>query len=272
MFTAEQRDDVRNRVLELARADTRVIAGALTGSTAFGAGDAWSDIDVAFGIADDIPLEAVLDDWTQVFDREFSVLHHFDLRSGSSIYRVFLLPSGLEVDVAVTAGKEFGARGPHFRALFGTSHQLQATQPPSARYLIGLCWHHVLHARSCIERNKPWQAEYWISEIRDFILTLACIRLGENALYGRGIDRLPSAVTDPLADALVRSLDESELRRALAVATRCLIGELEEWDSTLWARLKPLLQEFGAPQVEASALPKSKPLQKPRQNIPNKMR
>jgi hypothetical protein len=77
--------------------------------------------------------------------------------------------------------------------------------------------------------------------------------LGEDAREGRGLDRLPPAVTDPLADALVHSLDESELRRALVVATTCLIGELEEWDSTLCARLKPLLQEFGAPQAEASA-------------------
>src|SRR5436190_990506 len=141
MFTAEQRDQVRNRVLELARADPRVTAGALTGSMAFGAGDVWSDIDVAFGIADGIPLEAVLDDWTQALEREFSVLDHFDLRSGPSIYRVFLLPSGLEVDVAVTPGAAFGARGPHFRVLFGTTHQLEATPLPDARYLIGLCWH-----------------------------------------------------------------------------------------------------------------------------------
>src|SRR5450759_4012657 len=138
MFTTEHRDQVRHRVLELARADPRVTAGALTGSTAFGAGDAWSDIDVAFGIAGGIMLEAVLHDWTQVLDREFSVLEHFDLRSGSSIYRVFLLSSGLEVDVAVTPGEEFGARGPHFRALFGVTHQLEATPQPGASYLIGL--------------------------------------------------------------------------------------------------------------------------------------
>jgi predicted nucleotidyltransferase len=91
MFTAEHRDHVRNRVLELARSDPRVTAGALTGSTAAGAEDDWSDIDVAFGIADGITPETVLHDWTQVLDREFSVLDHFDLRSGSSVYRVFLL-------------------------------------------------------------------------------------------------------------------------------------------------------------------------------------
>jgi predicted nucleotidyltransferase len=250
MFTAEHRDHVRQRVLEMARADPRVIAGALSGSTASGSGDEWSDIDVAFGIAEGNALEKVLQDWTQALDREFGVLDHFDLLAGSSIYRVFLLPSGLEVDVAVTPEEEFGARGPNFRTLFGTARQLEATPQPGASYLIGLAWHHVLHARASIERNKPWQAEYWISGVRDHTFALACIRQGENAIYARGVDRLPYAVTNPLADALVRSLDKLELRRALAVATRCLIRELEQYDPAFCARLKPLLQEFGAPKAE----------------------
>jgi hypothetical protein len=116
---------------------------------------------------------------------------------------------------------------------------------------MGLCWHHVLHARACIERHKPWQAEYWLSELRHHLLELACLRLGEHALEGRGFDRLPSRVREPLAEALVRSLTEAELRRALAVATRGLIAELEAWDASLCARLSPLLHEFGAPQAEA---------------------
>src|SRR5437588_6970829 len=111
MFTAEQREQVRQRVLEVAQSDPRVIAGALTGSMAFGDGDRWSDIDVAFGIAEGITPEAVLDDWTVVFEREWGILDYFDLPFGSSVYRVFLLPSGLQVDVAVTPAEDFGARG-----------------------------------------------------------------------------------------------------------------------------------------------------------------
>src|SRR5947209_12521637 len=104
MFTAEQRNQVRQRVLELAQSDPRVRGGALTGSMAFGGGDEWSDIDVAFGVAEGITPEAVLDDWTQVLERELGVLTHFDMRSGSWVYRVFLLPSGLEVDVGMVSG------------------------------------------------------------------------------------------------------------------------------------------------------------------------
>jgi len=251
MFTVEHRDHVHQRVLELARADPRVTAGALTGSMAFGSGDKWSDIDVAFGIAGGITLEAVLHDWTQVLEREFSVLDHFDLRSGSSIYRVFLLPSGLEVDVAVTPAEDFGARGPQFHVLFGTTQQQPTTPQPKASFLMGLCWHHVLHVRAYIERYKLWQAEYWLSELRHHILELACLRLSENAVEGRGFDRLPSRFREPLAQALVRSLTEAELYRALAVATSCLIAELQAWDAPLCARLSPVLHEFGASQDEA---------------------
>jgi hypothetical protein len=247
MFTTEQRDQVRDRVLALARSDPRVTAGAFTGSGAVDAQDRWSDIDIAFGVTDGTSPEAVLDDWAEIFAREFGALHYWDLPAGSSIYRVFLLPSGLEIDVAVTPQQDFGARGPRFRTLFGPARQHDAPPQQDTRYLIGLCWHHVLHARSNIERGKPWQAEYWISAIRDHTLTLACMRLGEEAAYARGVDRLPATLTAPLADALVRSLEEPELRRALAAATTCFLNELEAWDPALSASLTPPLQEFGAP-------------------------
>ncbi|MEX2212401.1 MAG: nucleotidyltransferase domain-containing protein [Gaiellaceae bacterium] len=49
MFTVEERDRVRERLLELAEADTGIAAAAITGSYAVGKSDEWSDIDVALG-------------------------------------------------------------------------------------------------------------------------------------------------------------------------------------------------------------------------------
>jgi hypothetical protein len=94
-----------------------------------------------------------------------------------------------------------------------------------------------------------------ISGVRDHTLALACLRLGEESFYGRGIDRLPATLTDPFAGTLVRSLDEPELRRALAVVTECLIRELDAWDPALCTQLSPLLQEFGAPQHPPAGTP-----------------
>jgi hypothetical protein len=162
---------------------------------------------------------------------------------------VFLLPGGLEVDVVVMAAEDLGGHGPKFRALFGTTHEVEAQPQPAASYLLGMGWLHVFHARACIERNKLWQAEYFIRGIRDQVLALACLRLGEDArYYGVGADRLPALVAAPLTDALVRSLDVVELRRALAAATRCLIRELQERDGQLSAQLSPLLVEYGVPE------------------------
>jgi predicted nucleotidyltransferase len=248
MFTSDQRDAIRERVLEIARADHRVTAGALVGSSATDDQDRWSDIDITFGIVDGASIQQVLDDWTELFVREFGALHYWDLPSGPSIYRVFLLPSGLEIDLSVTPQQQFAARGARFRSLFGTHKQVPPAPRPSPRFLMGLCWHHVLHANSSIERGKPWRAEHWISALRDHTIELACVRLGEEPGEARGVDRLPAAVTGPLAGALVRSLDKPELRRALAAATACFINELEAWDPDLCARLKPLLEEFGTQQ------------------------
>src|SRR5262249_36565382 len=152
-------------------------------------------------------------------------------------------PGGLEIDVSVTPQRDFTGRGSRFRPLFGTAQRRADTPPPDAGDLIGLGWHHILHARSSIERGQPWRAVYWIDGIRTHTLALACLRLGEEAVHGRGVDRLPVAVTAPLVQTLVRSLDTPELRRALAAATTCFLGELEEADPALCARLGPTLQE-----------------------------
>ena len=69
---------------------------------------------------------------------------------------------------------------------------------------------------------------------------------GENATYARGIDRLPAEVTGPFEDALVRSLEPDELRRALGAATRCLLHEVRLADEALAKQLEaPLLEAAG---------------------------
>ena len=248
MFTTEQREQARDRILSIARADPRITAGALIGSMAAGAEDAWSDIDMTFGAVNDAIPEDVLGDWTVILDREFGVLDFFDLHAGASVYRVFLLSSGLEVDVSVTPQQDFSLRGPRVRALFGAPREEPAAPQPDARYIIGLGWHHLIHARASIERGAWWQAEYWISGLRDHTLALACLRLGENAIYARGVDRLPPEITNPLRDALVRALDTPELRRALAVVTGSFLSEVELCDSALAARLGALMRARGGAQ------------------------
>ena len=82
MFTTEQRNDIRDRILAIARADPRTTAGAMIGSTAGGPVDGWSDIDITFGIAEGNSLETVLSEWTEAINREFGVLHYWDLPLG----------------------------------------------------------------------------------------------------------------------------------------------------------------------------------------------
>lgn len=243
MFTSEQRARVRERVLALARGDARISGGALTGSAAAGGQDRWSDIDLSFGVIDDVEPEEVLADWTELLAGELGVLHHWDLRSGATIYRVFLLPGGLELDVAVTPAAEFGARGPKFQLQFGQSIERAAAAPPSVDDLIGLGWLSALDARIAIERGRRWAAEYWISSLRDQALALACLRLGEPTAYARGIDRLPKEVVAPYEAALVRSLDPGELRRALATAGELFLAEVNEVDPDLAERMRAPLAE-----------------------------
>src|SRR5919109_216548 len=146
MFTVEERDRIRDRVLTMADDDQRVVAAAAIGSLAKGPGDQWSDLDLGFGIADGTPVDAVIADWTGF----------------------------------------------------------------------------------CIERGRLWQAQYWINEMRDHALALACRRRGLDTAYARGYHDLPEDVLARFENTLVRSIDGPELIRALARTTDELLREAGE--------------------------------------------
>lgn len=243
MFSVSERDRIRDRVLELAASDERVVAGAVVGSMAHDDGDRWSDLDLTFAVAGDRPLMDVLLDWTSRLVAEFDAVRLFDLQSGQSIYRVFLLPGCLQFDLSFTPASHFGASGPNFRLLFGEAVDKPYPQPPSSEELFGYAVHHALRARFCIERGRYWQAEYWISGVRDYALSLACRRRDLSPWYGRGFDDLPAEVHTALTPALVRSLDRDELLRALGVTIGALLEETGEIQ-TLAAKVEPQLDEL----------------------------
>jgi len=243
MFSVSDRDRIRDYVLQLAVSDARVVAGAAVGSLALGGGDRWSDLDLTFAVADNVPVPDVLEDWTRKLVQELDAVHLFDLPSGASIYRVFLLPGCLQFDLSFTPASKFGAAGPKFKLIFGSSMEKPYTQPPTAHELFGYAVHHALRARFCIERGRYWHAEYWISGTRDYALSLACRRRGLPAVYGRGFDDLPPDVRDVFKSALVTSLERDELLRALGFAIEGLLHEVDEVRE-LAAKVEPQLREL----------------------------
>ena len=238
MFTVEQRDALRERVLRLAEEDERVVAGAAVGSLAVDGGDRFSDLDLTFGIADDTPIADVLEDWTRTLVDELDAVHLVDLERVPTTYRVFLLPDALQFDLSMTPAARFRPAGPRFRLLFGATAQadVEATNetvapgivlstPSVARDLFGWGTIYALHARACIERGRLWQAAHYVGAVRDHALSLACLREGLPAVQARGFDDLSPATLARFDDAHTGAVERDALRRALAVSVRELMRE-----------------------------------------------
>lgn len=238
MFTVEQRDALRDRVLQLAEGDDRVVVGAAVGSLAVdGGGDRFSDLDLTFGIADRVPVAAVLNDWTRTLIDELDAVHLADLERGPTIYRVFLLPEALQFDVSMTPAVQFRPAGPRFRLLFGETSPDECTRTPSAAGaifiptpavaadLFGWGVIYALHARACIERGRLWQAEHYVGAVRDYALSLACLAQGLPAVQARGYDSLSAATLTQFADAHVGAIEPGTLRAALAASVLALMRE-----------------------------------------------
>jgi hypothetical protein len=244
-FSPAYRDEVFSRVLEWASVDNRIVAGAVVGSAAIGTGDRWSDLDLSFAVGQGSSVADVLENWTEKFVAEFSASRLFDLPTGLSIYRVFLLPGCLQFDLSFTPAHDFGAIGPSFKLLFGGAVEKPHFLPPRAEDLFGYAVHHLLRARFCIERDRLLQAEYWVSAARDYALNLACLHHGIPASYGRGFDQLPSELRDQAVSALVRSLDRYALFAALSLTVDMLLAQSSSVPE-IAAKVEPQLRTLQA--------------------------
>ncbi len=239
MFTVQQRDALSERVLRLAEADERVVAGAVVGSLAVdGGGDRLSDVDLTFGIADHARVADVLDDWTRTLADEVDAVQLVDLERGPITYRVFLLPDLLQLDLSMAPAAHFRPAGPRFRLLFGetAADGLETPTPPVAGDLFiatpaiafdifGWGVIYALHSRVCIERGRLWQAEHYVGAVRDHALSLGCLREGRTAVQARGYDDLSAETLARSEDAHLGALERGALRAALAASVGALMHE-----------------------------------------------
>lgn len=243
MFTVDDRRRAHERVLALAEDDPRVVAGAVVGSLALADGDPWSDLDLTFAVSDSVAVDEVLADWTRTVEAELGGVRLFDLPSGPSIYRVFLLPGCLQFDLSFTPASGFGATSPKFRLLFGSAVERQPLPQPDPDELFGYAVHHALRARFSIARGRLWLAEYWTASVRNYALSLACVHHGLPAHFGRGFDDLPADVLAHFDGALARSLDRGELLRALRVGIDGLVYVAGERGDAVAAQLRELVED-----------------------------
>jgi hypothetical protein len=226
VFTVEQRDALRDRVLGLAAEDERVVAGAAVGSLALGGGDRFSDLDLTFAIADGVRVGEVLEDWTAKLVDDDEAVQLADLERGPTIYRVFLLPDALQFDLSMTPAGQFRPGGPRFRLLFGTTAgEMVAPTPPVAGDLFGWGVIYALHARACIERGRLWQAEHYVGAVRDHALSLACLREGLPAVQARGYDDLSAETLARFEGTHVATFEPAALPAALAASVEALVRE-----------------------------------------------
>jgi hypothetical protein len=244
VFTVEQRDGLRERVLRLAEEDGRVVAGAVVGSLAVGGGDRFSDLDLTFGIAGHVPVREVLDDWAATLAGELGAVRLADLERGPATYRVFLLPGALQLDLSMTPAARFRPAGPRFRLVFGQTAaggpavpppagELFLATPAAAGDIFGWGVIYALHARACIGRRRVWQAEHYVGAVRDHALSLACLRRGLPAVQARGYDDLPAETLARFADAHAGAAEPGALRAALAASVRALLREGAQADLPL---------------------------------------
>jgi len=258
MFTVEQRDSLCQQLLRVGKDDERIVAGAFVGSLAAGTGDRFSDIDLTFAIADGIRVIDVLDEWTHLLIETDDAIRLVDLERGPTIYRVFLMPHALQLDLSMRPAADFRS-GPRFRLMWGTTAPddpevatsapgpLSIDIPAVAGDIFGWGVIYALHSRACIGRNRVLQAEHYVGAVRDLALALACLREGLPPAQARSYDDLSAEARARLDNAHVGSLETSVLREALGASTEALMYEAAEASLPDARRIAERLGDLSSP-------------------------
>lgn len=244
MFTVASRTALREWLIDLARGDPRITAAAILGSGADGTEDRWSDIDLALRLAVGDDPSTVANSWSVLLDDKAHPVAQMDLWSAGALYRVFLLPDTLQVDLSFWPHDRFAPHGPKFWLVFGNANEPADSAAASPRASLSRAWLYALHGRSSIARGRGWQAVHMTNGVRDQVIELACQRFGLPPSQGRGVDDLPDDVTAALEATLPRSLLSVELQRAFGEAVKLLVAEARHLDPEGFGQLEEVLHEL----------------------------
>lgn len=109
VFDIEDREALREQIVERARDDASITACAVLGSAARGEEDAWSDVDIALQVSERAGLNDVATEWTAWLKSYVDVADTLDVHGSGALYRVptqrlttsrslLLAPCGVPVD------------------------------------------------------------------------------------------------------------------------------------------------------------------------------
>jgi hypothetical protein len=249
MFSRQEREQIRTALVRAARADSNVAGAAHLGSAAADRLDDWSDIDLALCISPSSAVDEVVAEWTNDLYNAHGAIAHCDVRRGDTLYRVFLLRNTLQVDISFWPADQFRATGPKFKLIFGMPKEAKPSSADSTGDLIGLAWLYGLHVRSSIGRHRLFQAEYMLSNTRNRVIALACLREGFSTSEGRGFDDLSEDQRSRFAECYPSSLNPEELQRAFQRTMTALLNEIRLRDRDLSEKIRTTLIEIACCDV-----------------------
>jgi hypothetical protein len=175
---------------------------------------------------------------------DHGAIEHVDVSAGSVLYRVFLLPSSLQVDLSFWAYEDFAGTGEPFDLVFGQSNPEGSLDAPDVAVLAGMGWLYALHVRSSLARGKTWQAMSMLDGFRDRALAVACLEHGLRTSQARDLDLLPREVLAAFTASLVSRPDPAELARAFRSTAELFLEHVRSLDEELADRLVAPLNEL----------------------------
>lgn len=246
MYTVDEREDIKNRLISLFRRLPGIAGVILVGSGAEGFKDEYSDVD--FCIVTEAPVEALLEimkKCSAAIHSEFPVMKFQEMPERQ--LQIYFLQSFLEIDIGYVELSKLEAVRKRWKVCFDHTGQLDRIMQESwdrirkyhgkktnvdvdqiYRDYYNTIWHSIQHAVTSIKRGQLWRSSYEINYIRDAAIELRGYKLSLETKCFRSVDEFDDVFLRKLSKCHIGEMREKELFRALYEAVVLFFDEIAE--------------------------------------------
>lgn len=226
-YTREDKEKIKQKILEIAKGHGEVCGVILVGSSANNKGDEYSDLDISIVVSEEGKTEEV---WKKINAEVKTALKlvflYENTYAENNYLSVTFMENFLEVDLGVISLDLLEARRPDWEIIFDRDgsvlKKMQETSNPESdkikfdeEFINVNLTHALYHTRNflvALRRGRLFRAMKEIEDFRNNLIDLVGDQEGLATKHYREVDKFAEDTKVDLAKCYAKSIDEKEIR------------------------------------------------------------
>lgn len=242
IFNAENRQEVFDYILSVARECSKIVSLIQVGSGAVGYHDDYSDLDYIVALDSNESMPDVMEYIYQKISEKYDLAYFTQVKTKP--LQVFLLTNFLEIDIGYGGYEHAAALKPAFKVIYDNTGVVEEKMIRSREWMdesifgdkqkidtelaCNSVWARLMHAAVAIHRGNYFRAVGELEYVRNLYVDLLGDRYRLETALNRETDRFPEKDKAEILSTFVTELSPYELWNSLVKLTDMIYKELKD--------------------------------------------